>query len=104
MRQRARRRRIAPYRQHSKPAQPRAARNRLAPAARIEVAGSRGAGPHSYRKNLTMMIDVFPHIIPAKYKQALYRLTSSGYRLQDVIETVPSMFELDQRFRIAASP
>jgi len=51
-----------------------------------------------------MMIDVFPHIIPAKYKQALYRLTSSGYRLQDVIETVPSMFELDQRFRIAASP
>lgn len=46
------------------------------------------------------MIDIFPHIITPKYKDEMYRVTGSSYRLQDVVETVPSMFELDQRLRI----
>jgi predicted TIM-barrel fold metal-dependent hydrolase len=52
-----------------------------------------------------MKIDVFPHIIPIKYKEALYKTTmanggSHGRREVDKIETIPSLFDLDVRFRI----
>ncbi len=52
-----------------------------------------------------MKIDIFPHIIPVKYKEALYKRTMSekgshGRREVDKIEALPSLFDLDVRFRI----
>lgn len=52
-----------------------------------------------------MKIDVFPHIIPIKYKEALYKKTATngaqqGRREVSKIETIPSLFDLDVRFRI----
>ncbi len=47
-----------------------------------------------------MKIDIFPHILPIKYKEALYKKASSGFHLQDVIEATPSLFDLEHRFRI----
>ena len=52
-----------------------------------------------------MKIDVFPHIIPLKYKEALYKKTMSdkgpqGRREVDKIEAIPSLFDVDVRFRI----
>jgi aminocarboxymuconate-semialdehyde decarboxylase len=47
-----------------------------------------------------MMIDIFPHILPIKYKEALYKIAPSGFYIKDVIETLPTLFDLDHRFRI----
>ncbi len=47
-----------------------------------------------------MKIDVFPHILPKKYKEALYKIAPSGFYIQDVIETLPTLFDLEHRFRI----
>jgi len=47
-----------------------------------------------------MKIDIFPHIIPAKYKEALYKIAPPGFYIQDVIETLPPLFDLEHRFRI----
>ena len=46
------------------------------------------------------MIDIFPHILPIKYKEALYKIAPSGFYIKDVIETLPTLFDLDHRFRI----
>jgi predicted TIM-barrel fold metal-dependent hydrolase len=45
-------------------------------------------------------IDAFQHILPVKYKEALYKIAPSGFYIQDVIETLPTLFDLDHRFRI----
>ena len=47
-----------------------------------------------------MKIDIFPHILPVKYKEALYKIAPTGFYIQDVIETLPTLFDLDHRFRI----
>lgn len=47
-----------------------------------------------------MKIDIFTHVIPAKYKEALYKTAPSGFYIQDVIETLPTLFDLEHRFRI----
>ncbi len=52
-----------------------------------------------------MKIDVFPHVIPVKYKEALFKMTMSDKgpherREVDKIEALPSLFDLDVRFRI----
>ena len=47
-----------------------------------------------------MKIDIFPHILPKKYKEALYKIAPSDFYIQDVIETLPTLFDLDHRFRI----
>src|SRR4030042_455030 len=47
-----------------------------------------------------MKIDVFPHILPKKYKEALYKIAPSGFYIQNVIETLPTLFDLEHRFRI----
>lgn len=47
-----------------------------------------------------MKIDAFQHILPVKYKEALYKIAPSGFYIQDVIETLPTLFDLDHRFRI----
>jgi predicted TIM-barrel fold metal-dependent hydrolase len=47
-----------------------------------------------------MKIDVFPHILPKRYKEALYKMAPSGFYIQDVVETLPTLYDLDHRFRI----
>ena len=47
-----------------------------------------------------MKIDAFPHILPPKYKEALFKAAPSGFYLQDVIESLPTLVDLDHRFRI----
>ena len=47
-----------------------------------------------------MKIDIFPHILPMKYKEALYNLAPSGFYIKDVIETLPTLYDLEHRFRI----
>ncbi len=47
-----------------------------------------------------MKIDIFPHILPIKYKEALYRLASPGFYIQNVIDSTPTLFDLDHRFQI----
>jgi len=45
-------------------------------------------------------IDVFTHILPNKYKQALYKVAPSGMDILDNISSTPTVFDLDHRFRI----
>jgi len=47
-----------------------------------------------------MKIDIFPHILPVKYKEALYRVAPSDFYIKDVIETLPTLYDLEHRFRI----
>ena len=46
-----------------------------------------------------MKIDIYCHIVPMKYKQALYQKAGSP-RIQETIEANPTLFDLDARFRI----
>jgi predicted TIM-barrel fold metal-dependent hydrolase len=45
-------------------------------------------------------IDIFPHILPIKYKEALYRVAPPGFYIQNVIDSLPTLFNLDHRFQI----
>jgi len=48
-------------------------------------------------------IDIFSHILPVKYKEALYKVASGGHlsrRLIERLEFLPTLFDLDHRFRI----
>jgi predicted TIM-barrel fold metal-dependent hydrolase len=47
-----------------------------------------------------MKIDIFPHILPKKYKEALYKMAPSGFYIKNVIETLPTLYDLEHRFRI----
>lgn len=47
-----------------------------------------------------MMIDIAAHITPKKYLDALQGYKSERFNLKDVIETLPSMYDMDCRFRI----
>jgi len=47
-----------------------------------------------------MKIDIFPHILPIKYKEALYKLAPPGFYIQNVIDSLPTLFDLGHRFRI----
>jgi predicted TIM-barrel fold metal-dependent hydrolase len=47
-----------------------------------------------------MKIDIAAHIIPAKYKKALYKAAQGGFYIQDVVETIPTLVDLEYRFRI----
>jgi predicted TIM-barrel fold metal-dependent hydrolase len=47
-----------------------------------------------------MKIDIAAHIIPAKYKEALYKAARRSFYIQDVIETIPTLVDLEYRFRI----
>ncbi len=47
-----------------------------------------------------MKIDVFTHIITPKYKEALYKTAPPNFYLKDVIETLPTLSDLEHRFRI----
>ena len=47
-----------------------------------------------------MKIDIFPHILPVKYKAALYEIAPPGIYIRNVIDATPTLFDLDYRFRI----
>lgn len=47
-----------------------------------------------------MKIDIGAHILPPDYKKALFEFKSAQLNLQDVIETLPTMYDLEHRFRI----
>jgi len=47
-----------------------------------------------------MKIDIFCHIIPRKYKEALYRISPGDFYLKDSMEATPTLFDLEKRFRI----
>jgi len=46
-----------------------------------------------------MRIDIYPHILPIKYKEAFYDLVGPGF-FKRLHESVPTLFDLDYRFRI----
>ena len=46
-----------------------------------------------------MKIDIFPHILPAKYKEALYKGIKSPF-IRNFQNALPTLFDLDHRFRI----
>ena len=43
-----------------------------------------------------MIIDVFCHIVPPKYKAALDKTIGQV----DMVDTLPTMYDMDERFRI----
>jgi aminocarboxymuconate-semialdehyde decarboxylase len=47
-----------------------------------------------------MKIDIGAHILPIGYKDALYKFSPTNFNLQDVINTLPTMYDLDHRFRV----
>lgn len=46
-----------------------------------------------------MKIDIFPHILPAKYKEALHKEIGMGF-FKSLHDSIPTLFDLDYRFRI----
>lgn len=58
-----------------------------------------GVWDQAVRKGIVMRIDVYPHILPVPYKEALYQRVASP-RLRETIEAVPTLFDIDSRFRI----
>ncbi len=47
-----------------------------------------------------MKIDAYTHIVPQKYKEALYKKIPPGLPPRKIIDTVPTLYDLEQRFRI----
>jgi predicted TIM-barrel fold metal-dependent hydrolase len=56
--------------------------------------------PYYGKEFLWMRIDIFSHILPLRYKDALYKVTSSKTYVKKQIEANPGLFDLDTRFRI----
>jgi predicted TIM-barrel fold metal-dependent hydrolase len=47
-----------------------------------------------------MKIDIFPHIIPPKFKEALYKKVPSGFFGKAWIEAMPTLTDIEARLRI----
>lgn len=47
-----------------------------------------------------MKIDIFSHILPTKYKEALYEVAPKGFYIQNIIDGVPTLYDLNRRFQI----
>lgn len=47
-----------------------------------------------------MKIDIFPHILPVRYKEALLSKAPPGFYQQDVLSVIPTLSDLEIRFRI----
>ena len=47
-----------------------------------------------------MKIDIAAHIYPTKFKETIYKEIPSGLYLKDVMDTLPTLFDLEHRFRI----
>lgn len=47
-----------------------------------------------------MKIDIFPHIIPVKYMEAVNKISGSEFYNKQVNEAIPTIYDLDIRFRV----
>jgi predicted TIM-barrel fold metal-dependent hydrolase len=47
-----------------------------------------------------MKIDIFPHILPIKYKEALKKSAKPGFHQKDIIDACPTITDLDMRFKV----
>jgi aminocarboxymuconate-semialdehyde decarboxylase len=47
-----------------------------------------------------MKIDVFPHILPTKFMEAVNRISGDKYYNKQVNEAIPTIYDLDIRFRV----
>lgn len=47
-----------------------------------------------------MKIDIFSHIVPLRYKEALFKIAPANTYLLDAVEFIPTLTDLDRRFRI----
>lgn len=47
-----------------------------------------------------MKIDIFPHILPTRYKEALKNKAAPGFYQQDIIDACPTISDLNMRFRV----
>jgi len=47
-----------------------------------------------------MIIDIYPHILPEKYREALKAKAAAGFYQQDVIDACPTITDLEMRFRV----
>ena len=47
-----------------------------------------------------MKIDSAAHIMPIGYRDGLYKFKSTKFNLKNVIDTLPTMYDLDHRFRL----
>lgn len=47
-----------------------------------------------------MKIDIFCHIIPKRYEKELFRVAPSGFDLEKMIHSVPTLTDLAERFRM----
>ena len=47
-----------------------------------------------------MKIDIAAHVMPVGYRDALYKFKSAKFNLRTVIDTLPTMVDLDHRFRL----
>ena len=47
-----------------------------------------------------MKIDIGAHILPIGYKDALYKFVPAKFNLKNVIDTLPTMFDLLQKGKL----
>ncbi len=47
-----------------------------------------------------MKIDIFPHILPMNYREALYKVAPPNFYLKSSIDATLTLFDLETRFRI----
>ncbi len=47
-----------------------------------------------------MKIDAFTHVVPQKYKDDLYKLLPPGFPVRKIIDAVPTLYDMEHRFRI----
>ena len=47
-----------------------------------------------------MKIDIFPHILPTKFMDAVNRITGDKHYNKQVNEAIPTLYDLDIRFRV----
>ena len=47
-----------------------------------------------------LKIDVYPHIMPVRYKDLLFKKARRAFYLRDVTDATPTLWDLEERFRI----
>ena len=47
-----------------------------------------------------MKIDIYPHIMPVKYRERLFKKARKKFYLRDVTDATPTLWDLEERFRI----
>ena len=47
-----------------------------------------------------LKIDIYPHIMPVRYKDLLFKKARREFYLRDVTDATPTLWDLEERFRI----